>query len=168
MTLPLAEASFDVDFSSIDVHKPSCITKATVQMFLLLFHRDMWTQMFWLCLHWLHLESLSLFFQSKNQGVTFDNITAPEVPCTSTPQDSRYSQSPKILCCFFLTRIIGSKYLWVTFKFLDNLADFKWMKFNCELFGQEHRKWMWNESVGLSQQWMLKLLSCEMWCCVDR
>jgi len=30
-------------------------------------------------------------FQSKNQGVTFDNITAPEVPCTSTPQDSRYS-----------------------------------------------------------------------------
>jgi len=42
------------------------------------------------------------FFQSKNQGVTFDNITAPEVPCTPAPQDSRYSQSPKILCCFFL------------------------------------------------------------------
>ena len=60
------------------------------------------------------------FFQSKNQGVTFDNITAPEVPCTSAPQDSRYSQSPKILCCFFLVyliRIIGSKYLWVTFEF---------------------------------------------------
>jgi len=26
---------------------------------------------------------------SKNQGVTFDNTTAPEVPCTSAPQDSR-------------------------------------------------------------------------------
>jgi hypothetical protein len=111
-------------------------------------HRNVWKGMIQLFLHVSYLEWQCFVFQSKEQDVTFDHVTAAEAPCSSTPQDSRYSLP--LSCC--ATAYTCS--LWVGL--IYNTNGWRWhMNITWETLNEgnltgtylcwEHSSWIWNE-----------------------